>query len=189
MKIQRFRNFQGDLFLKRKDILQVTGEIVGPGLKAGGGIDELDVDADLIPSFADAAFQKIPHTQLTSDLGSGFIRAFKSCDRVAGSNIHSLDFREFCRDLVGHAVAEVGAVLLGAEILEWKNGNRRANTAERCGRGGVFSEPQNTRDGKEKGEGNDSGVGEAPASWRGDGGSSGDFGRGGQLQPSTGDPR
>ena len=39
MQVQRFGDFQGHLFLQRKNILQIPGEIVRPSLKAGGGIN------------------------------------------------------------------------------------------------------------------------------------------------------
>jgi len=39
MEVQGFGYFEGGLFLKRKYILQIAGEIVSPGLKAGVGID------------------------------------------------------------------------------------------------------------------------------------------------------
>ena len=62
MQIERLRDFQGGLFLQREDVFHFAGEIVGPDLEAGGRVDQVDIDADLIAGFADGAFEQVTHT-------------------------------------------------------------------------------------------------------------------------------
>src|SRR6266849_5805338 len=161
MDVESLGDFESGLFLKRKNILQVAGEIVGPGLKTGAGIDQLDVDANLIARLTDTAFEEIANTELTTDVGRGLVGKSKSGHGRARSQIHTLDFGEVCGDFIGHAVAEVGAVRLGAEILQGKHGDGRPSCGSGSMDGGVFAIPEPASDGEERGEAEASRVQEA----------------------------
>ena len=167
MEIQCFRNFQRGLLLQRKNILQITREIVGPGLKTGARIDQLNVDAYLIPGFTDAAFKKIAHAQLTSDLRGRLVAAFKSRAGHARSHIHAPNLRELGGDFIGHAVAEIRAVRFGAEILQGKDPDGRARDGGPTAWGEVLSKPKQTSDQEQRSHGHTGDVAEAASSFPG----------------------
>ena len=118
MQIERLRDFQGGLFLQREDVFHFAGEIVGPDLEAGGRVDQVDVDADLIAGFADGAFEQVTHTEFAAEVSRILICGFYSGDGRVRCDVDALNFGELGGDFVGHSVAEIGAVGIGAEILQ-----------------------------------------------------------------------
>ncbi len=77
MDVKSLRDLECGLFLEGKDILHVACEIVSPGLKAGAGVDQLNVDADLRAHFADAAFKKVAHAELMTYVGRSLVGDFR----------------------------------------------------------------------------------------------------------------
>src|SRR5207302_5351754 len=117
------------------------------GLKASAGIDQLDIDAHLIARFADTAFEKVADSELATDVGRGLVGNFKRRHGRARSYVHTLDFGKFCRDFIGHAVAEVGAALFGAEILEGKHSDGWPSGESSRTYGGILAIPEHAGDG------------------------------------------
>ena len=170
-EIEGFGDFKGELFLEREDVLIAAGEIVGPGLEAGGGIDQLDIDANLIAGFADAAFEKIADAELPAEIGGRCTGTFESGDGGVGSDVDTLQFGELGGNFVGHAGGEISAVWAGAEIFEIENGDGRAGGRSGGMRAGRVAIPEECGDGEkceERGAGDVTEL--AVGLWRHDGG-------------------
>jgi hypothetical protein len=65
------------------------------------------------------------------------IRGFYCGDRRVRGDVDALDFGELGGDFVGHAVAEIGAVGIGAEILQREDGDGRLGTDGSSGMNGM----------------------------------------------------
>jgi hypothetical protein len=85
-------------------------------------------------------------------VGRSPVGNFKRGHDRARHHIHTLDFGKFCGDFISHAVAEVGAVLLGAEILEGKHGDGWPSGGSSRTYGGILAIPEHADDGYKRGE-------------------------------------
>ena len=83
-----------------------------------------DTIRSLSPSFADAAFDHVADAQFFSDLPHIDSLALVSEGGTAGDNHQIREARERRNDVFGHPVTQIAKVLVGAQIIEWKNGYR-----------------------------------------------------------------
>jgi len=127
----------------------------------------VDVDADLIAGFADGAFEQVTNTELTAKVRRIFIRSFYRGDGRVRGDVDALNFGELGGDFVGHAVAEVGAVGIGAEISQREDGDGRLGTDGGSGMIGMRFIPMRACDCEEQQDDRGTRV-EGPAfRWRG----------------------
>src|SRR4029078_1077210 len=97
---------------------------LGPNMLASLRVGELGYDSKFVALFADAAFDQIADAQVFSDLPHIDSLALVSERRTAGDN-HQV--RKFCKrrdDGFGHPVTQIAKFLVGAQIIERKNGYR-----------------------------------------------------------------
>src|SRR5207237_3112725 len=59
LRLERFRDFLGEIGLNRKDVGQIAVVIARPKMFVRGRIDQLHVNANTIPGTAHAAFQNV----------------------------------------------------------------------------------------------------------------------------------
>ena len=121
--------------MQGKNIFHFASEIVGPDLESAVGVDQLDVDANLIAGLAHASLEAIADAEFFADVSGAFAGRFQGNDGRMGSHVDATNLRELGGDFVSHAVAEVRAVRLGAQILQWKDGDGGLG-GDDCGRRG-----------------------------------------------------
>ncbi len=109
---------RGDLVLQREQIAEVAVEPLRPELRAGCGIDQLDVDPHFLAGTLDAAFDDIAHAELAADLARVDLLALVGKGGVAGDHHAALDPRQVGGQIVGDAVGEIFLLRIVAEIGE-----------------------------------------------------------------------
>ena len=72
--LERARHLAGNFALNRENVLRRERAIVtlGPEVPVAGGIDQLDIDMDLVARTLDPTFQDGSHSQLPRDLFDAF---------------------------------------------------------------------------------------------------------------------
>src|SRR5438132_179278 len=68
LPLERAGNARRNLVLHGEQIADVAVEALGPEMRAGLGVDQLDVDPDLMAGSLNTAFQNIADAQLAADL-------------------------------------------------------------------------------------------------------------------------
>src|SRR6516164_8651642 len=68
LRAERDGDAAGDLVLHGEQIARVAVEALGPHMHVGISINELSVDANLVPGSTYTSFQHIAHAQLSADL-------------------------------------------------------------------------------------------------------------------------
>ncbi len=87
-------------------------------MTAGGGVDELGVDSDLVPGPAHAAFEDIAHTELLGNLLHLHRFPLVCEDRIASNNKQSGNFRKVGDEIIGHSIAEILLFLVPTHIIK-----------------------------------------------------------------------
>src|SRR5580704_7310576 len=67
-RVNRTRDADGDLVLKRENVAEIAIVAFGPEMFAGGRLNELAGDAHPAARFAHAALQHVAHAKLAPDL-------------------------------------------------------------------------------------------------------------------------
>jgi len=86
-------------------------------------VNELDVDANLVVSLLDAAFQDVSDSKLLRNLVDVSGGAFEPLGSGARNNFQLRNFCQPGQNLVLDAFAEVGVIGIFAEVLERKHGH------------------------------------------------------------------
>src|SRR5262245_36570710 len=115
----------GYLVLKIKNILKRTIEPVGPDMRATVRVDELSSDANARHCLADAAFQHVANTKLSTNLSYVELLAFVKEAGIACDYEKPLSTRERGYDVFDHPVSKVVLLGIAAHVLEWQHGDRR----------------------------------------------------------------
>src|SRR5262249_52995927 len=113
-----------DLVLDGKDVVERAIEALGPEMKTSRDFNELNGNAQLIASFANAAFKQRFDTKLLAD-GSN-VRADAAKLKGSGASRHAktVNARERVDQLFGNALAEVVLVASRTHVYERKHGDR-----------------------------------------------------------------
>src|SRR6516164_4889172 len=90
------------------------------------GIDQLDVDADLVARQADAPFEHIAHTKLAADLPSVDGLIPESERRIARNHKHAWKPRHIGRKVLGDTIREILLVGVVTEIGKGQDDDRQA---------------------------------------------------------------
>ena len=85
-------------------------------------IDELGYNSKLVAVLPYAAFDHVADAQFFSDLPDIDSLALVSEGGTAGDNHQVREARERRNDVFGHAITQIAKVLVGAQIIERKNG-------------------------------------------------------------------
>ena len=93
-------------------------EALGPEMRAGLRVDELDVDAQPIAGALNAALQHIPHVQLAPDLLQIDMFSLVGEGSVAPDHERAGDAREIGGQALRHAIDEIFLLWIAAEIGE-----------------------------------------------------------------------
>src|SRR5687767_8938753 len=88
--------------------------------------DELDVDADAVADFLDAAFDDVRDSELPRDLRQLFRPGAISVRGSARNHLQVSDLGQAGNDFVLDAIGEIGVRLVFAEIFEWEHRNGAA---------------------------------------------------------------
>src|SRR5208337_1416875 len=84
----------------------------------------MHVDPHLIASLAHTALEQIADTEFFADLCRALVCSFHGTDRRVRSHVDALNFRELGGNFIRHAIAEISAVRLRAEVLQRQYGDR-----------------------------------------------------------------
>ena len=125
-EIERDSDAAGDLVLQGKQIADVALEPLGPQMRAGLGIDQLGVDADLLGRALDAAFKHIAHAQLAADLLGVDRLALVGERGIARNHEAARDPRQIGRQILGDAVGKILLLGVVAQIVEGQHHDRQA---------------------------------------------------------------
>ena len=104
---ERLREAAGDRVLSFREIGAISLKSVRPNVGASLGVDQLDIDADLVAGAPHAAFDDISNAKIPSDLlhVGGF--AFIGERGIAGDHKAIRNPREIRRQIIGDRVGEV----------------------------------------------------------------------------------
>src|SRR5271165_4471229 len=136
LNVERHPDTAGDLVLQRKQVARVAVEAPGQHMRAGLGIDQVRVDADLVARPSNASFQHVAHTKLAPDLLHIDAVALVREARIAGDYEQPADARQRGDDFLDHAVGEIFLVRIAAHILERQYRDRRLLRQRQGCRGG-----------------------------------------------------
>jgi len=115
-KTQRVNDIAGNFILDREDVFDLFVEPMRLQLITIPRVDELDGDADAVPSSPDAALKKRIHTKSSPDLAHIDACSTK-CKRGGSScDVEGADFGKCIQNLFCYTVAEVFLIPFGAEI-------------------------------------------------------------------------
>src|SRR5271165_951369 len=103
-------------------------------MRAGFGIDQLDVDPDLIAGSLDAPFENIANAQFAADLLGVDRLALVGESGVAGDHDAALDACDVGRQILGDAVREILLLRIVAEIGERQHDHRQSRRGIRLNR-------------------------------------------------------
>src|SRR6187399_2613806 len=90
---------------------------------SGRGIDKLSRDPHFAPSLADAAFQDVPHPQLSPDLLHVHRPTPVRKTGVSGDDEQSRKPRQCRDDLLGYAIRKITLITVGTKVIEWQDSN------------------------------------------------------------------
>ena len=149
----RADDLPGHLVLKRQGVLSRLVVALRPDMLAGFRVDELGCDANLVGLLADAAFERIVDIEIAADLADVDGLALVDKGRVARDHREIGKARQHGDDVLAHPVAEIAEALVGAQVVERQNrdrrnmgaghaGRRRAHEAVPAGRGEAGEEKQ-----------------------------------------------
>jgi hypothetical protein len=91
---------------------------------AGNRVDELRADAQPIAAAADAAFEHVPHTELTGDLGDVDGAGPVGKGGVSGDDEQPPDPRQTCDQILGETVDEIVLIAIAAHVLKRQDSDR-----------------------------------------------------------------
>jgi hypothetical protein len=129
--LERDRDPGCDLVLQSEQIARVAVEALGPQMRAGRGIDQLGIDADLIARPLDATLQHIADAQLAADLLC-VGRLVPIGERgAARDHEHIRDPRQVGREIVGNPIGKILLAGIITEIDEGQHDDRQARCDER----------------------------------------------------------
>src|SRR6266513_3689685 len=113
---ERVNDTASNLVLDREDVFDVSVKSLRPRVVTIPRVDELDGDADAVPSPPDAALKKRIHTKLSSDLARIDACSTKCEAGCSGRDVEAADFGKRIQNLLCYTVAKVFLISLGAEI-------------------------------------------------------------------------
>src|SRR5439155_3617182 len=93
-------------------------------VKAVRGVDELGRNPDAIAELAHAPLKNGRHSQFAPYLARVNATSFVAEDRAARGDFEFADLREAGNDLLGHSIAKVLILWIGAHIVEREDGDR-----------------------------------------------------------------
>src|SRR5580700_5685456 len=91
---------------------------------AAGPINQLRGHADPISNLAQAAFEDVARTELTTDLLHVDRAALVDKARIAGDDVEPFDPRQPGDDVFDNAVDEIFLLGITAHVLEWQDLDR-----------------------------------------------------------------
>ena len=114
---------QCDLVLDGEDVLESPIEFLRPEMVAGGDVEELGRDAELVLDLADTALEHRGHAQAAPDLTDVHGLELDRKGRALGRHLEVADLGQGGDNLLGQALAEIFLVFLGAEVCEGQDGD------------------------------------------------------------------
>ena len=130
---QRVGDLVGDLVLDLEDVRHLAVVAFGPDREAGGGVDQLGVDAQAVARPAQAALEREVGAQLLADLRRGHLLVAEGEHGGAREDVQALDLGEIGEDVLGDAVPQVLVFLHAGEVLEIEDGDRTLRALGRAG--------------------------------------------------------
>src|SRR5208282_6860557 len=106
LRLQRAGDPRRDLVLQGEQVADITVEPLGPELRTGFGIDELNVDPYLVGGPLDAALEDVTHAQFSAD-PLDIIVSLVGESGVAGDHQASLDARDVGRQIFRDPISEI----------------------------------------------------------------------------------
>jgi len=125
LHVQRLGDRRRDLVLDGEDVRQLSIVALRPQVTSVSSGNELRRDADARACFPDASLEHGGDAQRAGDTPDVFVLAFERERRRARDHLQSGDARQRVDDLLRETVAKVFVVLVGAQVLEWQDRNRR----------------------------------------------------------------
>src|SRR5208282_5636436 len=130
LRLQRAGDPRRDLVLQGEQVADIAVETLGPELRTGFGIDELDIDPYLVAGPLYAALEDVTHAQFSAD-PLDVIVALVGESGVAGDHQASLDARDVGRQIFGDPISEILLPRVVAEIGERQDNNRQPGRGAR----------------------------------------------------------
>jgi hypothetical protein len=112
-----------DLVLHLEQVGHGLVEALGPEMRAGLGIYELDVDAQPITGALNAALQYVAHVQITPDRLQIDVFSLVAEGSVASDHERTGDAREIGGQALCHTIDEIVLFRVAAEIRERQDNN------------------------------------------------------------------
>src|SRR5439155_3515096 len=109
--------------LDRENVGQFSIVSVGPEMRVGQRVDELNVYANLIAGFLYAAFQNVRYAEALCDLAQVFGGAFEMLGRCTRDDFQVGNFGQARQDFILHTFTKVSVIGIATEIVEWQNGD------------------------------------------------------------------
>src|SRR5688500_16309618 len=117
-------NARCNLILDGENILQLAVITLGPELSVVAGIHELRGEPESLTRFAHASLEHSSNLKLPSDFANVLVLVLESEGRSPRRDLERLDLRKCVDDFLGHPVGERFPLRVGAQIAEWKSGDR-----------------------------------------------------------------
>ncbi len=89
--LQRVGDRPGHLLLDVEHVVQRAGEVLGPEVAVGRGVDELRGDAQVLAGFPDASLEHVAHVQQCADLANRLAGALQRHHGVPGDHPETAD--------------------------------------------------------------------------------------------------
>src|SRR5262249_8238756 len=124
--IQRPGKMVSDFVLRLRKVCPIGVKPVGPEMRAGFGVNELDIYPDVVAGPADAAFEYIANAKLSADLLCIYRFALVGEGRVAGDHETTGDPRHIRRQIVGYSIRKIFLVRVAREVTERQDKDRQA---------------------------------------------------------------
>lgn len=107
-----------DITMLRQPLQGRQAITLGPEMIAAAGIDQLDINQDVVTGFLHAALEHRPHPQLTIDHPQVVGMTLIFMCRTTRPNGQVAHLRQAGQNFVTHPAHEIGIALVVAEILE-----------------------------------------------------------------------
>jgi hypothetical protein len=121
---QRVNDTAGNFILDREDVFNLSVEPLRPQVVTIPRVDELDGDADAVPSPPDAALKKRIHTKSSPNLARIDACSTKCETGGSGRDVEGADFGKRIQNLLRYTVAEVFLIAFRAEIRKRQHAKR-----------------------------------------------------------------
>ena len=131
--VERGGDRAGDLVLQREDVGQPAVVAFGPQHLQAGGVDQLDVDADIGAGAADRTVEDVARAERVGDLLRRLVGPAELEARGLAQHLQPLGAGDGVQDFLADPVGEIGEVGIVRQVVEGEHGQQRRARRRRGG--------------------------------------------------------